>query len=55
MVLKMDVNNLSLKWPMDEGNIDGICLFNWLKVIYESAENCILLYSSMVRKFGYLI
>ena len=37
MVLKMTVNNLSLRWPMHEGNMDGILLQAWLKVRYEIA------------------
>ena len=33
----MTVNNSSLIWPMNEGNIDGVDLWYWIKVIYESA------------------
>ena len=34
----MEVNNLFLSWLMHEGNMDGICLWSWLKVRYESTS-----------------
>ena len=37
MVLKMAVNNSSLRCPIHEGITDGIRLWSWLKVRYESA------------------
>ena len=36
MVLKMVVNNFLLRWTIHEGNMDGIRLWSWLKVRYES-------------------
>ena len=34
----MSVNNSLLRWPMHEGNKDGLDLWSWLKVRYESAD-----------------
>ena len=31
------VKNMSLSWPMHEGNKDGVDLWSWLKLKYESA------------------
>ena len=33
----MEFNNSSLRWPMHEGNKDGVDLWYWLKVRYDSA------------------
>ena len=38
MILNMVVNNSSLKWKIHKGNMDGILLCSWLKVIYESVS-----------------
>ena len=32
------VNNSPLRWTMHEGSMNGICLWSWIKVIYESAD-----------------
>ena len=37
MVVNMAVNNSSLSLPMHEVNIDGIRLWSWNKVRYDSA------------------
>ena len=29
---------MSLRWRIQEGNMDGIILWSWLKVIFESTE-----------------
>ena len=39
----MAVNNSSLRWLIHEGNTDGILLWPWLKVRYESAAKLDLL------------
>ena len=49
-VLNMEVNNLSLRWPMHEGNKDGVDLWSWLKVKYESSAKLDLLRSFYGRK-----
>ena len=36
-VLKMAVNNSPLRWPMHEVEKDGVDLWLWLKIKYESA------------------
>ena len=33
MIIKMAVNNLLLRWTVNEGNTEGICLCSWLKVM----------------------
>ena len=33
----MAVNNLSIRWPLHEGNKYGVDLWSWIKVKYESA------------------
>ena len=45
-VLKTAVNNLPLRWPMHEGNNDGVDLWSWLKIEYESAAKL-----NLLRKF----
>ena len=34
----MAVNNSPLSWPMHEGEKDGVDLWLWIKVKYESAD-----------------
>ena len=55
MVLKMAANNLLLRWSMHEGNTDGICLWSWLKVRYESAaklDHLMHFYGEKIRSFN---
>ena len=37
------VKNMSLSWPMHEGNKDGVDLWSWLKLKYESGAKLDLL------------
>ena len=34
----MGVNNSSLRWPMQEREKDGVDLWLWIKIKYESAD-----------------
>ena len=36
-LINMAVNNSPLRWPMQEGNKDGVDFLSWLKVRYVSA------------------
>ena len=38
LVLKTSVNNSPLRWQMHEGEKDGVDLWLWIKVKYESAD-----------------
>ena len=55
VVLKMLLNNLVLRWPIHEGNMDLVRLWSWLKVRYESAAKSDPLGVSMGIILGHLI
>ena len=37
VVLNIVVNNCPLRWPMHEGDKDGVALLLWMKIKYKSA------------------
>ena len=45
-VMKMSVNNSPLRWPIHEGEKDGVGLWSWLKIKHESAAK-----SDPLRRF----
>ena len=50
----MAVNNCPLRWPMNEGDKDGVELLLWMKIKYESSARLDPLRFSMRTRLGCL-